>query len=433
MSQSIALSMPWKRELLYGGAAGGGKTYFVLMSALQYVDWPEYRALIIRRTFPQLQVAEGLLATAQDWLAGQAKSVKSMDGHPTRWIFPSGAQLHFGHVQHLKDRYNYQGGAYHFLGADELTQFLESQYTYIAFSRQRRTVDSRIPIRVRATSNPGGEGHEWVRQRFIEEADRIEPGREEAYFADRRAFLPARIDQNPYLDRDAYEDDLQHLHPYERAMLMQGDWDVRPPGALFQREWWGDPWSRTPGRVLRRVRYWDLAATDPSKRAGSDPDWSVGTLGAKLADAPIDLCIEDVESHRLEPGPLERRIVAIARSDGPEVEQVIEQEPGSSGKIASQALGRALEGYRVRFRRPTGAKIERAGPLASAAEQGRVGVRRGPWLGEWLRHMEQFPHGSHDDHADSASGCYSELCVTGGVSWADLYGDSPQSSELPAG
>lgn len=420
--QALALGMDWKREGLFGGAAGGGKSYFLLAAALQFADWPEYRGLILRRTYKQLAIAEGLLDLASEWLSRQAQGIDTVNGQPTRWILPSGARLDFGHCQHLKDRTQYQGGAYHFVGFDELTQFLLAQYTYIAFSRQRRNVASTIPIRVRSTSNPGGEGHAWVRDRFLEHGKTVGAGDLSAYVDESRFFLPSKISDNPHLDAEDYEKSLDELHPYERAMLMDGDWDARPPGSLFQREWFR-VFEAIPGRLRRSVRYWDLAATE--KKPGRDPDWTVGTLYGVLLDAPVDYLVRDVERFRLDPGPLERRIRAVAEADGPEVIQIIEQEPGSSGKIASTALGRALDGFTVRFDRPTGSKVARSGPFASAAEQGRVGILRAAWNTEWIRELEMFSgdatESAHDDQVDSASGAHAAVAVRKGATWDDLY------------
>jgi predicted phage terminase large subunit-like protein len=418
--QALALSMDWKRELLFGGAAGGGKSFYLLMAALQYVDYPEYRALIVRRTFPQLKIALGLLEIAEEWLSGQAAGVDTVDGLPTRWLFPSGAKLDFGHCQHLKDRYQYQGGGWHFVGTDELTQFLERQYLYICFSRQRKEVSSNIPMRTRATSNPGGVGHEWVRERFKLNADEVGPEDPGAFVSLSRGFIPSKIRDNPYLDAEDYEASLLELHPYERAQLMDGDWDVRAPGSLFQREWYR-VFRSMPGKTGKRIRYWDLAATEPKR--GRDPDWSVGTLYAAVSECEVDYVVEDVERFQLEPGALETRLVAIARADGKRVPIVIEQEGGSAGKIAARALGRALEGYTIRFERSTGSKKVRAGPFASASQQGRVGVIEGAWLHEWYRELESFSGEAegHDDQVDSASGAHNEIAVPKGVTWEDLY------------
>jgi predicted phage terminase large subunit-like protein len=419
--QRLALSMDWKRELLFGGAAGGGKSVYLLLAALQFVDWPEYRALVLRRTFAQLSIAQGLLELAQEWLGGRAMGCDTVGGYPTKWRFQSGATLDFGHVQHLKDRTNYQGGGWHFIGFDELTQFPEAAYTYVAFSRRRRQVSSRVPLRVRATTNPGGEGHEWVRQRFIVEAEPVVDGR--TFLDERRAFVASKLRDNPYIDADEYERDLAELHPYERAMLLDGNWDVRSPGSFFDRSWFA-LLDECPGRIVESVRFWDLAATEP--KPGTDPDWTVGTLVHRIDGGLVDYLVADVDRSRLKPGPLEARILSVARSDGRNVVQIVEQEPGSSGKLASSALARALDGLPVRFDRPTGSKTSRAAPFASAASQGRIGVLRRPWLTDWIRELESFPGGAHDDQVDSASGAYARLAIVGGVRWSDLYPDSPR-------
>lgn len=421
--QRLALAPDWKREILFGGAAGGGKSVYLLMAALQFTDWPEYRAIILRRTFAQLAIAQGLLELAQEWLAGQAQGGDTVAGYPTKWKFRSGATLDFGHVQHLQDRTNYQGGGWHFQGFDELTQFPEAAYLYIAFSRRRRNVHSKVPLRVRSTSNPGGIGHDWVRQRFLVEGELVDSAA--SLVSERRGFVPSKLRDNPHLDAAEYEQALSELHPYEREQLLSGNWDVRSPGSFFDRAWF-PIFDDLPGRPRESVRFWDLAATEP--QPGTDPDWTVGCLMHRMeSGAAVDYLVADVDRGRWKPGPLEKRIVATARADGPSVVQVIEQEPGSSGKIAATALSRALDGLPVRFDRPTGNKASRAAPFASAAEKGRVGVLRRPWLTEWVRELESFPGGSHDDQVDSASGAYARLAVVGGVKWSDLYPDSPSS------
>lgn len=426
--QALALGLDWKREALFGGAAGGGKSVYLLLAALQFVDWPEYRALILRRTFKQLAIAEGLLDLASHWLAGQAEGTDTIGGYPTRYRFPSGAMLDFGHCQHLKDREGYQGGAYHFIGFDELTQFLLDQYSYIAFSRQRRTVDSSIPIRVRSTSNPGGSGHAWVRDRFIERGVTLGPGSGAGYVDSRRTFIPSKIRDNPHLDADEYEKSLDQLHPYERAMLMNGDWDARPPGSLFDRSWFR-LFDELPGKARRSIRYWDLASTE--KSGGNDPDFSVGTLYSKLETSPVDYIVRDVKRERKAPAALENWIRSVAEEDGRDVTIWIEQEGGSSGKIAALALSRALEGFSVHFDRPTGSKPTRAGPFASAASQGRIGALRRHWLEAWLLELEMFSGSSsgHDDQVDSVSGAHSRLAIKRGATWDDLYPKTPPEPE----
>jgi len=131
--QAAFLLMP-QREVIYGGAAGGGKTDALLMAALQYADVPGYSALLLRRTFKQLNLAKSLIPRSHEWLARTDAKWHAAD---MRWSFPSGAVLDFGHCQHEHDKHNYQGGEYHFIGFDELTGFSLGQFSFLT-SRLRR-------------------------------------------------------------------------------------------------------------------------------------------------------------------------------------------------------------------------------------------------------------------------------------------------------
>jgi hypothetical protein len=200
------------REALYGGAVGGGKSAALLTAALQFVDVKGYRALILRRTYAELSKGDALIPLSQEWLGG--KDARWNEQRKT-WTFPSGSTIEFGHVQHEEDKRQYQGAAYHFVGFDELTHFSESQYDFIAFSRQRRRTEFAtigVPVRVRSTANPGGIGHAWVKRRFI---DNRKP---------EVLFVPARIWDNPGLDAADYAASLAHLPDALRAQLLDGDW-----------------------------------------------------------------------------------------------------------------------------------------------------------------------------------------------------------------
>src|SRR5262249_41379921 len=128
---------------------------------------------------------------------------------------------------------------------------------------------SRVPLRMRSASNPGGQGHDWVKQWFLVEGP--ERG---------RVFVPARLDDNPHLDRDGYVASLSQLDPITRAQLLAGDWTVRQGGSIFRREWFRVVEEAPAG--LERVRAWDLAATEA--KPGKDPDWTVGALLGKTKD-----------------------------------------------------------------------------------------------------------------------------------------------------
>jgi predicted phage terminase large subunit-like protein len=354
----------------------------------------------MRRTFAQLEKADGMIARSHEWLGGTDAKWNGVD---KKWRFPSGAVLEFGHMQNEKDKFNFQSAAYQFVGFDELTQFSETQYRYL-FSRTRRLEGSTLPIRVRSASNPGGEGHDWVKRRFLTERE------------DSRLFIPAKLADNPYLDQADYRQSLMELDPITRAQLLDGDWNVRQSGAMFKREWF-EIVSAVPAKA-KRVRAWDFAATLP--KLGKDPDWTVGTL---MAEADGTYYVENVKRDRLTPRGVEKLLVQTTKADGHGITQWLEQEGGSSGKIATDAYVRATAGYTVRSQRPTGSKADRARPLASQAEAGNVKLVEGPWVGTWLDEFEAFaPDCSHDDQVDSASLGFEKLHSTG-VSWADLYGE----------
>ena len=140
-------------ELLYGGQAGGGKSNCLLMSALQYVDRPNYSALLLRRTYQDLSQPGAIMSRAKDWLSG-FKEV-NWNNQTKTFTFPSGATLSFGYLSHDNDLDQYQGAEFQFVGFDELTQFTEKQYTYL-HSRLRKLKNSDVPLRMRAGTNPGG-------------------------------------------------------------------------------------------------------------------------------------------------------------------------------------------------------------------------------------------------------------------------------------
>lgn len=386
-------------EILYGGAAGGGKTDWLLMCALQYAEVKGYAALLLRRTHTQANKADSIVPRSHAWLHN---TDAHWDGQNSIWRFPSGATIEIGHMQHEKDKYNYQGGAYQLVCFDELTQFLSSMYLYL-FSRRRRLMGSAVPIRMRSGSNPGGEGHEWVKQRFLVERDKD------------RLFLPAKLDDNPHLDAEEYKQSLMNLDPVTRAQLLNGDWVARQAGSLFQPEWFGIVDAAPIG--ARSVRGWDLAATAP--KPGKDPDYFAGCRMSTLDGVYF---IEDMRRTRTTPAGVDKLLEQTTKVDGRKVNVWIEQEPGSAGKIVIAHYVKMLAGYAVRGQASTGDKVSRAGPLSSQAEAGNVKLVSGPWIRKFLDEAELFGTEAcaHDDQIDAASLAFSKLAagriqIRGGV------------------
>jgi len=412
-SQAAFLLLP-HREALYGGAAGGGKSDALLMAGLQYVDVPGYAGILFRRSFPELAMPGGLMARSHEWLDG---SDAAWDGTRHLWLFPSGATLSFGHIQYAGDEQAYRSSEFQFVGFDELTTFLEHQYRYL-FARLRRLEGFPVPIRLRSGSNPGGIGHDWVRSRFIPMRDPDTgvldyPRSDET--GELRAFLPAKIADNPYLDRDEYVASLSELDPVTRERLLRGDWDVREGGTMFQRPWFSIR-DRRPGedqgRLTAFVRRWDLAATP--KTQSNDPDWTAGALVASRSVEP-KYWVLDVIRMRSRPKEVEDLIQSVAKLDGPNIPIVIEQEPGASGKSLISYYQRLLNGYHVTGVPQSRSKEARAAPFASAAEGGNVVLLAGLWNAAFLEEAEAFPQGAHDDMLDVVVGGWEYLSRAAGA------------------
>jgi predicted phage terminase large subunit-like protein len=258
-----------------------------------------------------------------------------------------------------------------------------------------------VPLRMRAGSNPGGVGHEWVRARFIAPDTRD----------DSAVFVPAKISDNPSLDRKAYRASLGQLSEVEQKRLEDGDWDVADEGTVFKRG--NFPIVDQAPAECRRLRYWDMAATVPKKLPGNkgtkDPDWTVGTLMGEFEGIWY---VIDVIRFRGSPLDVENRIKQTAALDGRRVPVRMEQEPGSSGVAVIDHYRRTvLVGFDFDGNRPELSKEERAAPLARASEAGNVRLISAPWNREWLDEVAGFPMLPHDDQVDSASGA--QECLIG--------------------
>lgn len=378
------------QEVLYGGQAGGGKSEWLLQAALQYVDEPGYAALLLRRTYADLALPGALMDRAHEWLDG---TDAQWHGQTYTWGFPSGATLTFGYLDSERSQYRYQSAEFQFIGFDELTQFTESQYRYL-FSRLRRLQGVRVPLRMRAATNPGGVGHEWVKARFVS------PGHPS------RPFIPASLADNPYIDQAEYSASLERLTPLQRAWYLHGDWDAAPGTAIAERSWFPIV-DAAPARA-ERVRFWDLAATAPRK--GADPDWTVGT---RMSKADGVWYIEHVVRGRWGPGAVEQVLRQTAETDGRGVQIGIEQEGGASGKLFTSNVIRSLAGWSVRALPATGDKVTRGMPFIGQAQVGNVRLVRGAWNEAWLDEITMMPNVAHDDQWDSAAGAFSLLTQRG--------------------
>ena len=213
-------------DVLYGGAAGGGKSYAMLVDPLRYAHRPAHRGLIIRRSMPELRelIDKSRELYPKAFPGCKYKEVEKL------WNFPSGAKIEFGFLERDADVYRYQGQAYSWIGFDEITH-LPTEFAWNYLASRLRTTDSEITCYMRCTANPGGAGATWVKKRYIDPS----PPHESFEGADglSRKFIPARLQDNPFLATDGrYEKMLKALPPTQRQQLLEGNWDVAE-GAAF--------------------------------------------------------------------------------------------------------------------------------------------------------------------------------------------------------
>ncbi len=231
-------------EALYGGAAGGGKSDALVIEALRQVHIPHYKALILRKTFPQLSE---LIDKSLNYYP-RAFSDAKYNASAHRWTFPSGAKIVFGSLHRTQDKIQYQGQAYDFIAFDELTHFTHEEYEYL-FSRNRPNGPG-TRVYIRATANPGGIGHGWVKERFITAGKPLTTIWEDICWRDKsgkehhekqsRIFVPSSVFDNPALlqnDPD-YVKRLASMPEAERNALLYGNWDSFT-GQVFT-EWKND-------------------------------------------------------------------------------------------------------------------------------------------------------------------------------------------------
>ena len=213
-------------DVLYGGAARGGKSYAMLVDPLRFAHRPAHRGLIIRRSMPELRelIDKSRELYPKAFPGCKYKEVEKL------WNFPSGAKIEFGFLERDADVYRYQGQAYSWIGFDEITH-LPTEFAWNYLASRLRTTDSEITPYMRCTANPGGSGATWVKKRYIDPAPSHEPfiGHDGLT----RKFIPARLQDNPFLAKDGrYEQMLKALPPTQRQQLLEGNWDVAE-GAAF--------------------------------------------------------------------------------------------------------------------------------------------------------------------------------------------------------
>jgi len=407
-------------EILYGGACGGGKSAAGVVGATRQIGrgyGSHYRALLLRREFPEME--SSLIPETEKYypaLGGRYRSQKHY------WVFPNGERVYLRAAQHRDDIRKLLSAEFQYVFFDELTTFLEYQYTY-AISRMRSIRG--IPVELRAGTNPGSQGHEWVFKRWApwlnpDCPDHAKPG-EVLWFAKgadelehvvpkgtpkatSRTFIAARTTDNPSLDDD-YTARLSALDPFTAKQLRDGDWLVQPGRGVFYKRPWFEVVDASP-MAAARVRYWDKAGTE------DDGDWTVGTKLARPTEPRFKglWFVEDMRDGQWGPGDVLEEVTRAAHEDGKAVTVGMPLDPGAAGKFEVWQYVAELggQGFAVSTYRETGDKITRQKPLSAQAFHHNIKVVRGPWNDRFFNMVEAFPDAGKD-HVDSLAGAYEAL------------------------
>jgi predicted phage terminase large subunit-like protein len=428
---------------IYGGAAGGGKSFALLLEPLRHVlTNPGFSAVYFRRTTTQVRNPGGLWDESMKIYSGIPGAEPLQQ--PLEWKFKKGGKIKFAHLEHETTVLEWQGSQVPFLAFDELTHFTRSQFWYL-LSRNRSMCGVR-PY-VRATCNPDADSWVaeliawWIDQGtglpilsrsgvirwFIRVSDALIWGdtREELGAAHEGCipksltFIPARLDDNQALVKadPGYRANLMAQTLVERERLLGGNWKIRPSAGLYFQRSWCEVVDAVPAG-LTICRGWDLAATPET--GSNDPDWTSCTKIGRTPDKQF--FVLDQDWLRGTPQKVQQLILNTASQDGKGITISIPQDPGQSGKAQAIDYIRLLAGYKVEAtvesrnlgsENPTpskqSAKITRFSPFSAQAEAGNVKILRGPWNTRWFDELEGFPEASHDDSADSTSRAFNTL------------------------
>ena len=409
---------------IYGGAAGGGKSYACLLEPLYHVDNPHFEAVLFRRTFKQITAPGGLWDRSME-IYPQVGGIPNFSR--MEWRFPSGARVRFSHMQHEQDVISWKGSEIVLIEFDELTDFTEYQFFYM-LSRNRSL--SGIKPYMRGYTNPDSES--WVKhllapwvdptfpeparpgevRYFVREAGVMRWCEPDVPFAKSVTFVPATVWDNKLLmERDpSYLANLNALPELERQRLLLGSWVVRPSGMKFKREWFASHIiDEVPDDLVSVVRFWDLAATEAVEegRLGRKQDMKDGpdyTAGVKVGVTSYgSYVILDAIWVRRSPHKIRQLIRETAIRDGIECQVWIEQEPGSGGVNTVDAYRReVLPDFDFHALPQSKKKLARANIAASHAEAGNVSLLRGYWNEGFLNFLMAFPNERvHDDPPDA--------------------------------
>lgn len=423
--------------VIYGGAAGGGKTYALLLEALRHKDVKGFGAVIFRKNFTQI-TAEGGLWDASTKIFSQVPDAHQRKTPKLHWKFDAGAKLTFAHLDREEDLLAWQGTEIAYLAFDELTHFTKHQFLYM-LSRNRSTCG--VKPYVRATCNPDSDS--WVAD-FISwwiDQDTGYPIRERSgvvrymcvlndviYWGDSPedlaekydipptdcksvTFIASRLEDNKILmtSDPSYLSNLKAMTEVDMERLLYGNWKIKAQAGRYFKRTQVTIIAEAPNDIIMWCRAWDLAATDEDENG--DADLTAGVLmGLRKGGTVVVL---NVINQRIKAGDVEKLVYNTALIDrqryGYQYIVRVPQDPGQAGKVLAGQYVKLLSGFNVKTLPVSGSKELRATPFAAQWQNGNVEVLLGDWNEEYFSQLESFPESKHDDMVDASSDSFNEL------------------------
>ncbi len=422
---------------IFGGSAGGSKSYSVILDILRGSELPKYRALVLRRQFKDLTDEGAIIDDMRD-VFGATGAKENGTTHSFKW--QSGASVSLGHMDNAeKDHLRYKSKSYAAIYFEELTEFLPHQFWYMP-SRNRSVCGMRPYIRATTNPQPG-----WVADllisggyvddetglaveemsgviaylirdkndaiywfKSVEEAKKAFPDDDPISFT----FIRSKLEDNKKLlesDPD-YVKKLNSLPYVERQRLLYANWKTKPAAGLYFKREYFHIVHRLPRNGFKKiVRAWDLAGSRKKNQKTKSQLSKLDFVGGPLIGITEEKNIYfiDVKHFKGTPAEVRKLVESTANADkqtyGNIVTQLMPEDPAQAGQDQADQYSRLLLGKSVKFHRPTGSKITRAEGYSSAAENGLIYLLYGPWNEAFLLEHEAFPDGDHDDLVDPAA------------------------------
>lgn len=422
--------------IIYGGAAGGGKTFALLLEVLRHKDVPGFGAVIFRHNANQITAQGGLWDASHKIYDSLTDAESKLSPRPC-WEFRSGARVSFAHIERDDNLKAWQGSEIAYIGFDELTHFTRRQFIYM-LSRNRSTCGIRPYMR--ATCNPDSDS--WVAD-FISwwinpdtgypikersgvikymtvQNDNIIWGDSPEELAETHGidpadcksftFIASRLEDNKILmDSDpGYLSNLKALGEVDKERLLYGNWKIKPAAGLYYKRTQVNMIEALPSDIIMWARGWDLAAT--SQDESGEAAYTAGVLIGKTKGGRY--VIADVINKRLSASEVRTLISITAQTDKAKYGRVIErlpQDPGQAGKEQAQSYIKMLAGFLVKAIPESGSKESRAEPLAAQWQAGNVDVLVAEWNEEYFNQLESFPESKFKDMVDASSSAFNEI------------------------